>query len=63
MVSCLAGGHKYFFPRVVELLREKGMDDIIVLGGVIIPDEDIPLPKEKGIRENLGTGVIHQGHC
>ncbi|MFC1869637.1 cobalamin B12-binding domain-containing protein [Chloroflexota bacterium] len=57
-LSCLAGGHKYFFPLVVELLREKGMDDVMVLGGGIIPDEDIPFLKEKGIKEVWGPGAF-----
>jgi len=57
-LSCLSGGHKYLFPRVVELLREKDMADVLVIGGGIIPDEDIPYLKEKGINEILGPGTF-----
>ena len=42
-LSSLAGAHMYLFPRVVELLKEKGADDIVVCGGGIFPEEDIPL--------------------
>lgn len=57
-LSCLAGGHRYFFPRVVELLKEKGMDDVLVLGGGIISDEDIPFLKEKGVANCWGPGTF-----
>jgi methylmalonyl-CoA mutase C-terminal domain/subunit len=50
-LSSLAGAHEYLFPRVMELLKEKGADDIIVWGGGIIPEEDIPKLKEYGIKE------------
>ncbi len=50
-LSSLAGAHEYLFPRVMELLKEKGADDIIVWGGGIIPEEDIPKLKEIGIKE------------
>jgi methylmalonyl-CoA mutase C-terminal domain/subunit len=55
-LSSLAGAHKYLFPRTLELLKEKGADDIIVCGGGIIPDEDIPILKEAGIREIFTPG-------
>jgi methylmalonyl-CoA mutase C-terminal domain/subunit len=55
-LSSLAGAHKYLFPRVVELLKEKGADDIVVCGGGIIPDEDIKFLKEAGIREVFTPG-------
>src|SRR6266511_2984768 len=48
-MSCLSGAHMHLFPRVVELLRAQGADDILVLGGGIIPKEDAPKLKEKGI--------------
>ncbi|BCV25024.1 MAG TPA: cobalamin B12-binding domain-containing protein [Firmicutes bacterium] len=41
-LSCLSGAHNHLFPRVTELLREKEATDILVLGGGIIPEEDIP---------------------
>lgn len=48
-LSCLSGAHNYLFPEVVKLLREKGMQDTLVIGGGIIPQEDVPFLKEKGI--------------
>ena len=53
-MSILSGAHDYLFPRVMELLEEKGVSDILVLGGGIIPDEDIPALKECGIAEYSG---------
>jgi methylmalonyl-CoA mutase C-terminal domain/subunit len=59
-MSCLSGAHLHLFPRVVELLREQGADDILVLGGGIIPKDDIPKLKEKGITEVFGPGTSTQ---
>ncbi len=56
-LSSLAGAHKYLFPRTVELLRERGADDIVVCGGGIVPDEDIEMLKEKGIKEIFTPGT------
>ena len=56
-MSILSGAHDYLFPRVMELLREKGVEDVLVLGGGIIPDEDIPALKEAGIAEIFGPGT------
>lgn len=56
-MSILSGAHDYLFPRVMELLREKGANDILVLGGGIIPEEDIPALKEAGIAEVFGPGT------
>ncbi len=56
-MSILSGAHDYLFPKVMELLREKGVEDILVLGGGIIPDEDIPILKEAGIAEIFGPGT------
>jgi len=50
-LSILSGAHNFLFPRVMELLKERGVDDILVIGGGIIPDEDIPGLKEVGIAE------------
>lgn len=55
-LSSLAGAHMYLFPRVVELLQEKGSGDIVVCGGGIIPDEDVPRLKEAGINEVFTPG-------
>lgn len=56
-LSCLSGAHKILFPRVVELLREKGLKDVLVIGGGLIPPEDIPFLKERGIKEIFGPGT------
>jgi methylmalonyl-CoA mutase C-terminal domain/subunit len=49
--------HNYFFPRVVELLKEKGLDDVLVVGGGIIPNEDIPGLKDGGVAAIFGPGT------
>jgi methylmalonyl-CoA mutase C-terminal domain/subunit len=48
-MSILSGAHNHLFPRVMELLREQGLDDVLVVGGGVIPDEDIPGLKAIGI--------------
>jgi methylmalonyl-CoA mutase C-terminal domain/subunit len=63
-LSSLAGAHLYLFPEVVKLLREKGADDIVVCGGGIIPDEDLPKLKKAGIKKIFSPGspleeIIH----
>ncbi|MDX9826521.1 MAG: cobalamin B12-binding domain-containing protein [Spirochaetia bacterium] len=59
-LSILSGAHNHLFPRVVELLKEKGADDILVFGGGVIPEEDIPFLKSKGIAEVFGPGTPTQ---
>ena len=56
-LSCLSGAHMTLFPRVLSLLRENGVEDIIVTGGGIIPEEDIPKLKEAGISAIFGPGT------
>jgi methylmalonyl-CoA mutase C-terminal domain/subunit len=56
-LSCLSGAHNYLFPRVVEILKEKGADDIQVFGGGIIPAEDIPGLKQSGIEKIFLPGA------
>ena len=56
-MSILSGAHDYLFPKVMEILREKGAEDILVLGGGIIPDEDIPALKKAGIAAIFGPGT------
>ncbi len=56
-LSILSGAHNHLFPRVFELLREKGAQDILVFGGGVIPEEDIPFLKSKGIAEVFGPGT------
>ncbi len=56
-LSILSGAHNHLFPRVVELLREKGITDCVVFGGGIIPREDIPALKQAGIAEIFTPGT------
>lgn len=56
-LSSLSGVHNYFFPRVMELLRQKGMNDVLVVGGGIIPNEDAAQLKKSGIAEIFGPGT------
>ena len=56
-LSSLSAAHNYLFPRVAELLREQGGGNILVIGGGIIPKEDIPFLKDKGILEVFGSGT------
>jgi methylmalonyl-CoA mutase C-terminal domain/subunit len=56
-LSCLSGAHGYLFPRVVELLKEKGADDITVIGGGIIPDQDFQSLYDAGIKEIFTPGA------
>jgi methylmalonyl-CoA mutase C-terminal domain/subunit len=56
-LSVLSGAHDYLFPKVMELVRQKGLDDILVIGGGIIPEEDIPPLKHAGIAEICGPGT------
>lgn len=56
-LSCLSGAHSYLFPRVMELLKAEGIDDIVVLGGGVIPEEDIPMLKDAGIAEIFTPGT------
>jgi methylmalonyl-CoA mutase C-terminal domain/subunit len=56
-MSILSGAHDYLFPKVMELMREKNIQDILVLGGGIIPDEDISALKSCGIAEIFGPGT------
>ncbi len=56
-LSVLSGAHDYLFPRVMELLKEAGARDVLVIGGGIIPEEDVPGLKEAGIRAIFGPGT------
>ena len=59
-LSVLSGAHNYLFARVLELLREKGAEDIAVFGGGIIPAEDIKALKVMGVRELFTPGTSTQ---
>ncbi|MBU0713025.1 cobalamin B12-binding domain-containing protein [bacterium] len=56
-LSLLSGAHNELFPKVVELLKSKNADDIIVFGGGVIPESDIPGLKENGIRAVFTPGT------
>jgi methylmalonyl-CoA mutase C-terminal domain/subunit len=56
-MSSLSGVHNYFFPRVVELLHQKGLNDVLVVGGGIIPTEDVDFLKKAGVAEIFGPGT------
>jgi len=56
-LSILSGAHNYLFPRVLQLLQEKGAGDIAVFGGGIIPDEDIASLKQSGVKELFTPGA------
>jgi len=56
-LSVLSGAHRHLLPKVVTLLKKKGMGDVIVFGGGIIPDGDIPFLKKKGIDRVFTPGA------
>jgi methylmalonyl-CoA mutase, C-terminal domain len=56
-VSILSGAHNTLCPRIVQLLREKGMDNVLVLVGGIVPQEDLPRLKEQGVAEVFLPGT------
>lgn len=56
-LSSLSGAHNKLFPKVVQILRERGAADILVFGGGIIPVNDIPALKESGVREIFLPGA------
>jgi methylmalonyl-CoA mutase C-terminal domain/subunit len=60
LMSILSGAHMALFPRVMELLQQYGVDDVLVLAGGILPDEDIPAIEALGIKGNFGPGTSTQ---
>lgn len=56
-LSLLSGAHNTLFPKIVELLKEKGMGDVLVIGGGVIPDADIPGLKAAGIAAVFTPGT------
>jgi methylmalonyl-CoA mutase C-terminal domain/subunit len=56
-MSILSGAHNHLFPKVVELLKNEEVEDILVIGGGVIPEDDIPFLKEKGIAEIFTPGT------
>jgi methylmalonyl-CoA mutase C-terminal domain/subunit len=56
-LSVLSGAHLTLFPKVVEILREREADDIVVFGGGIIPEADIPTLRDAGLSEIFTPGT------
>ncbi|MGD9396575.1 MAG: cobalamin B12-binding domain-containing protein [Candidatus Thorarchaeota archaeon] len=56
-LSILSGAHNALFPKIMELLKKEGIDDILVVGGGIIPEDDIPDLKKAGISAIFGPGT------
>ncbi len=56
-LSILSGAHNALFPRIMELLKEEGVDDVLVVGGGIIPEDDIPDLKKAGLSAIFGPGT------
>ncbi len=56
-LSILSGAHNYLFPEVIRLLKDKGMGDVTVIGGGIIPQEDIEFLKKEGVKEIFTPGT------
>jgi len=57
-ISTLAGGHKTLVPELVRLLREQGRDDILVVAGGVIPEQDVPALEAAGVTEVFGPGTV-----
>ena len=57
LMSILSGAHMALFPKVMDLLKKEGVDDILVAAGGILPDEDIPAIKAMGIKGCFGPGT------
>ena len=62
-LSCLSGAHRYLFPAVAELLKEQGADDITVIGGGIIPEQDFQLLYDAGIKAIFTPGAKLDYDC
>lgn len=56
-LSILSGAHTTLFPKTMQLLKKKGLTDVLVFAGGIIPEEDVPALKKIGIREVFGPGT------
>ena len=56
-LSLLSGAHNTLFPKVVELLKAEGMKDVLIIGGGVIPDDDIPALKQAGISDIFTPGT------
>ena len=56
-ISILSGAHMTVFPKIIQLMKEKEMDDVLITGGGIIPDDDIPKLKKSGVAEIFTPGA------
>lgn len=56
-MSILSGAHNHLFPKVVNLLKEEGVDDMLIIGGGVIPEDDIPFLIESGIEAIFTPGT------
>ena len=56
-ISVLSGAHMTIFPRILTLMKEKGIEDVLLTGGGIIPEEDIKLLKHQGVGELFTPGA------
>jgi methylmalonyl-CoA mutase C-terminal domain/subunit len=56
-LSILSGAHTTLFPRIMELIKEKGLNDVMIFAGGIIPEEDITQMKKLGIKKIFGPGT------
>jgi len=59
-LSILSGAHMTLFPAVIDLLKEKGVDDVVIFGGGIVPAEDMPELKRHGVRAIFTPGATTQ---
>jgi len=57
LLSILSGAHGHLFPAIIKGLKEKGMEKVLVIGGGVIPQDDIPNLKKEGISEIFGPGT------
>ncbi|HOM97791.1 cobalamin B12-binding domain-containing protein [Acetomicrobium sp.] len=56
-LSILSGAHEHYFREVIELLKSEGAEDIIVFGGGVIPEDDVPSLKAMGVKAVFGPGT------
>jgi len=59
-LSILSGAHLTLFPAVIKALKERGADDVVVFGGGIVPQDDIPVLKQAGVKEIFTPGASTQ---
>ncbi|MBR9990362.1 MAG: methylmalonyl-CoA mutase, partial [Gemmatimonadetes bacterium] len=53
----LSGAHMTLFPRIIELLKSEGLDEVLVIGGGIMPEEDIVALESQGVHKLFGPGT------